>query len=113
MKAVSDVVSSKYGCRWGYGVAGLDDNMTAANFPPANEMFTHYLTNGTHCETFDTMPNTALGATRFATEMQRALDLKVRCIEIYKQDFERTDNNMQTTITNTQAAMKAIPNCAP
>ena len=109
MKAVSDYAAPKYGCRWGYGIAPLVSTMTTANFPAANEMFNHYLTNPTHSETDNPAAAGSGGIPDFAATLQKAVDFKVRCIEIYRQDFERSD--LQSTITAKRALILAIPAC--
>lgn len=105
MQEVGNYASAKYGCQWGYGVAPLVATTTAANFPPANEIFTHWTTNDSHCET----DNPATSISDLAAELQRAIELKVRCVELYKADFQNA--TFQSTITSARATILGIPEC--
>src|SRR5262249_24530248 len=55
-----------------------------SNYPPANELFLHWMTNPTHGETL----KPASSADDFDATLHVALDLKIRGMEIYKKDFE-------------------------
>lgn len=84
MREVSDYAANTYNCHFGYAVAPLQSSTTTSNYPPANELFLHWTTNPTHGETL----NPAISADDFDATLHVALDLKIRCMEIYKKDFQ-------------------------
>ncbi len=110
MQNVTDYAIGAYGCRFGYGYAPLTASTTTSD-PGANEMFTHYLTNPTHSETDTPAPNTAAGVDQLTNEFTAALNLKVRCIELYRAECEA--GLLQPVITNGRTSMLAIPSPTP
>src|ERR1700720_207639 len=84
MREVSDYAANTYNCHFGYSVAPLQSSTTTSNYPPANELLLHWMTNPTHGETL----NPASSADDFDATLHVALDLKIRGMEIYKKDFQ-------------------------
>ena len=113
MKAVSDIAAATYGCQWSYGFAPLTKDTTAGNTPAANEMFLHWPSNPTHCETDVVAPAGAQGVTQVTGEMDAAVALKVRCMELYRAEMERggVGGDMESTITSHRTTILAIPSC--
>jgi hypothetical protein len=83
MKEVSDYANGKYGCRFCYSIAGLTASISTA-YPPANEVFQHWVTNPTSSE----VETANLAPDAFNEVLHTALNLKMRMMEIYKVDFE-------------------------
>jgi uncharacterized repeat protein (TIGR01451 family) len=120
MREVSDYAANTYNCHFGYAVAPLQSSTTTSNYPPANELFGHWITNPTHGETL----NPAISADDFDATLHVALDLKIRGMEIYKKDFQNaalqnfivssgTYAGQAGGITPRRADMLAIPAPTP
>src|SRR5213076_1329566 len=84
MREVSDYAANSYNCHFAYSIAPLQSSTTTSNYPPANELFLHWMTNPTHGETL----YPASSADDFDATLHVALDLKIRGIVIYKVDFQ-------------------------
>src|SRR5437773_7774194 len=87
MREVSDYAANSYNCHFAYSIAPLQSSTTTSNYPPANELFLHWMTNPTHGETL----YPANSPDDFDATLHVALDLKIRGMEIYKVDFENAD----------------------
>src|SRR6266550_431005 len=84
MREVSDYAANAYNCHFAYSIAPLQSSTTTSNSVSANELFLHWTTNPTHGETWDL----ASSPDDFNATLHVALDLKIRGMEIYKQDFQ-------------------------
>src|SRR5438874_319941 len=94
MREVSDYAANSYNCHFAYSIAPLQSSTTTSNYPPANELFLHWMTNPTHGETL----YPASSADDFDATLHVALDLKIRGMEIYKVDFQNA--NLQNFIVS-------------
>src|SRR5947207_6082021 len=94
MREVSDYAANSYNCHFAYSIAPLQSSTKTSNYPPANELFLHWMTNPTHGETL----YPASSADDFDATLHVALDLKIRGMEIYKVDFQNA--NLQNFIVS-------------
>src|SRR5437764_6297052 len=94
MREVSDYAANTYNCHIAYSIAPPQSSTTTSNYPPANELYLHWMTNPTHGETL----YPASSADDFDATLHVALDLKIRGMEIYKVDFQNA--NLQNFIVS-------------
>jgi hypothetical protein len=107
MKAVSDYAISVHGCRFDFGIAPITSTLTTGNYAPANELFLHWQSTHTHGETRDPATDSA----DLDAMLGVALGLNIRCMEIYKADFENPDPDFQTIITARRAQLLGVAAC--